>query len=167
MEIFVKNIFNKEDISNVINFATTLFSVTEKESYNKHELKLASECYKNLDVLNEGELLTRTKKGEVNIFAAVIKNQMVGVSAVEISSGKILFFSVINNEEKILNMLIESMIEARASHPSSVLYIMAPKGIQQILNKIGFTNLYDTVLYYKNLKLVPMKYTYTQLDIEK
>jgi len=158
----------KDDLVAAIEFVLTNFLQTEKNSYVLSELKDAAYSLQGFDIFNSKELEKLVIKGRVKVIACKSLS-IVGVCAFEPKSGKILFIAAQQGKtyHEILNALLEKIIEDRASGVDGKLNIMAFVGQVNTFLDLGFKRLFDTVLYYRKLKLVPMVYNYAQLDIEK
>lgn len=160
---------DKKNLENIINFVLDDFKSREKAHYSKDGLSLAISSLKDFDVFSSQELNSLVKAGKVKVYALVNSGMVLGVSALMIKEGRILFISVPNDDKKQTSTrkLIERMVEERDSEIDSKLDILAFVGQVKNLTSIGFMRLYDTVLHQNHLKFVPLRFNYAQLDVEK
>lgn len=169
MENVVLELKEKKAIEQALNFVERRFLETEQFYYSKDDLKIANKSLKSFDVMNAANIESLIKQKKVKVFVGLSDGKIQGVCALEITAGKILFLSTSAEDSKniILREMIEKMVEERAQEPDNRLNIMAFVGQEQTLINVGFRKLYDTVLFFHGVKFVPMKYSYTQFDIEK
>ena len=169
MENVVLELKDKISVEQAIKFVERRFLETEKEFYNSVDLKAAQKSLKDFDVFDSYQLETLINKNKVKVFVGLKDGKIAGVGALEIVPGKILFLTTNGDKSssEILRELIEKMVEERAQEPDNRLNIMAFVGQEKEFAEVGFRKLYDTVLFYRGVKFVPMKYSYTQFDIEK
>ena len=169
MENIVLELKEKSSIEQAIKFVERRFEETEKEFYSKEDLLVASKCLKSFDVMNVAQIESHIKQKEVKVFVGLREGKIHGVCALDVPSGKILFLATSQDDSNnvILKEMIEKMVEERSEEPDSRLNIMAFVGQEKTLASVGFRKLYDTVLFFHGVKFVPMKYSYTQFDIEK
>ena len=169
MENIVLELKEKSAIEQAIKFVERRFLETEQAFYSKEDLLIAKKCLQSFDVMDVSQIEAQIKKKNVKVFVGLCDGKIYGVCALDIPSGKILFLATSEEDVKntILREMIERMVEERAEEPDSRLNVMAFVGQEKTLASVGFRKLYDTVLFYRGVQLVPMKYSYTQFDIEK
>lgn len=156
-------------IDKAINFVLSNFKLTEKSIYTPEELTARLQGLKQFDVFIPSELTKLVNLKKIKVFVLTTIGGIVGVSALELESGRILLLSAKpdKNLSKHLLLLVEKMVEAREDAPDNRLQMLAFLGQVPELLKIGFTKIYDTTLFNYGIKFQPLQYNYTQIDIEK
>lgn len=169
MENVVFDLKDKISVEQAIKFVERRFLETEKNFYTQQELNFAHKALKDFDIFDCDQLEKLIKLNKVKVFVGLSDGKICGVCGLEIQSGKILFLTTSGekNGVAILKEMVEKMVEERSQEPDNRLNIMAFAGQEKELASVGFRRLYDTVLFYHGVKFVPMKYSYTQFDIEK
>lgn len=161
----------KDDVSigHIIRLVMQSFSVSEKNFYAEKELKIARTSLTSFDVFDKKTLTKQVLRGEVKVFICIGKGRIVGVSAVEVKTGRIYYLCATNGAslEYVAKDLLDKIIEERVDNAKPWIDIMAFVGQLENLKQLGFRKLYDTVINYQGIKFIPMRYDYTQLDIEK
>lgn len=169
MKSSIMIIEDEKSLEQVIKFVLDDFKTREKNHYSKDGLSLAMSTLQNFDIFSVQNLATFVKSGKIKVFAVIRGGIIFGASALIEKDGRIAFISAPKDDKKqtILHQLLDCMVEERESATDSKLDILAFVGQVDKLTSVGFVKLFDTVLHQHHLKFVPMRFNYTQLDVEK
>lgn len=169
MENVVIETKDEASLAHIIKLISQSFCTLEKPFYSESEFKFAYKALTSFDIFNKNSLKKLVDTGDVKVFMCISNGRIGGVSLLEAKTGRIYCLCATNNVTfiDVARDLMDGMIEARADHTKPWFDIMAFIGQEKILKNLGFRKIFDTVINYRGIKFVPMRYDYTQLDIEK
>lgn len=169
MDMEVIELIDKKDLVKAIKFVAVNFKESEKSFYSSAGLQEAFVSLQGYDIFDTSELEKMVKSGLVKVFACFQGALMKAVSALEINSGKILFFSADTTSagKEAKELLLESMVNERENAADKRLNILAFVGQEKSLVELGFVRINSSVFHFFDIKFIAMRYDYAQIDIER
>ena len=169
MKMKVCELTGKSELESAMQFVFKNFTESEKKFYEKPEFLYARKSLVTYDVFNIEELEHYVSSCLVKLFAVFSGETMIGVSALKLEGGKILFFSLLQSAEgkEAGRQLIERMVEELENMPDKRLNILAFVGQEKTLVSLGFIRTNSSVFKFFGIKFIAMRYDYAQIDIER